>query len=313
MAARGRVYKDTTFQQLRSFYEAARLGSLSAAAASLGMAQPTVSQQIHALERQFGETLFEPFGRGLRLTEAGRLLADLTGPTVLNMASLKRRYEEARGQREQRLIIATTSRTLIEDLPECLHAFTPQHPRVRVTLRETWRDQIPIVVQAGEADLGFMGEWSGREEEPQELYPWLQFEPWYQLDTMLLTPAVHPLARRRVVRPQDLLDYPLINGPEGVPDLPIKIQLNKLGFFRQPPACVEATSAVSIVRLVALGFGIGLVGMATGRPATAGIHARNMTRYFGRQSIYLVWRKHHPLSEAAQAFAAIVKMQLSKK
>ena len=96
--AKGRAYKDTTFQQLRSFYETARLGSLSAAAASLGMAQPTVSQQVHALERQLGDQLVEPFGRGSRLTEAGRLLAELIGPAVLSISSLKQAYHEARGQ-----------------------------------------------------------------------------------------------------------------------------------------------------------------------------------------------------------------------
>ena len=309
---RGRVYKDTTFQQLRSFYEAARLGSLSAAAASLGLAQPTVSQQIHALERQFGEPLLEPFGRGSRLTEAGRLLADLAGPTVLNMTLLKRQYEEVRGRLEQRLIIAATPRTLVEDLLECLTVFTPRHPCVRVTLREFGRDQVPTVVQAGEVDMGFMGEWSGRKETPQATYPWLEFEPWYQLDTMLFTPVDHPLARRRVVRPRDLLGYPLLNGPEGMPDLPIKDQLTKLGIFRQPPACVEAALAASIIRLVALGFGIGLIGVAPGKAAPAGVHVRDMTRYFGRQNIYLVWRKHHPLSEAARAFAAIVKAQLNR-
>ena len=64
-ARRGRVYKDTTFQQLRSFYEAARLGSLSAAATSLGLAQPTVSQQIHALERRNGSRPGEQRRRSL--------------------------------------------------------------------------------------------------------------------------------------------------------------------------------------------------------------------------------------------------------
>ncbi|HTU17475.1 MAG TPA: LysR family transcriptional regulator [Gemmataceae bacterium] len=310
-ARRGRVYKDTTFQQLRSFYEAARLGSLSAAAAALGLAQPTVSQQIHALERQFGEPLLEPFGRGSRLTEAGRLLADLAGPTVLNMVSLKRRYEEARGQLEQRLIIAATPRTMIEDLLECLQSFTPGHPRVRVTLRETWRDQVPAVVQAGEVDMGFMGQWSSRGNEPTAAYPWLEFQPWYRLDTMLLTPIDHPLARRRVVRPRDLLGYPLINGSEGMPDLPIRDLFAQVGMFLQAPCGVEAALASSIVRLVTLGFGVGLVGALPGKPAPAGLHARNMTRHFGQQNICLVWRKHYPLSDAAQAFAAVVKTQLN--
>ena len=80
LSAKSRVYKDTTAQQLRSFHETARLGSFSAAAKSLGLANPTVWQQVRALELDFGEPLLEPRGRGCHLTEAGRLLADLIGP-----------------------------------------------------------------------------------------------------------------------------------------------------------------------------------------------------------------------------------------
>src|SRR5262245_47737376 len=115
--AKGRAYKDITFQQLRSFYETARLGSLSAAAASLGMSQPTVSQQVHALERQFGDQLVEPFGRGSRLTEAGKLLAELIGPAVQSISSLKQAYFKAHGQLGQRLVVAASPRTITEDLP----------------------------------------------------------------------------------------------------------------------------------------------------------------------------------------------------
>jgi hypothetical protein len=51
------AYTEITLQQLRSFCETARLGSFTAAAASLGLAHPTVWQQVHAVEREFGEQL----------------------------------------------------------------------------------------------------------------------------------------------------------------------------------------------------------------------------------------------------------------
>src|SRR5262252_8234799 len=91
-----RAYKETTIQQLRSFYETAHLGSFVAAAASLGLANPTVWQQVRALERDLGVRLLEPDGRGCRLTEDGAVLAQLVGPLVSGLASLKRRFREAR-------------------------------------------------------------------------------------------------------------------------------------------------------------------------------------------------------------------------
>ena len=62
--AKTRAYKDSTAQQLRSFCETARSGSISGAAARLGLATPTVWHQVRALEREFGEPLFESHGRG---------------------------------------------------------------------------------------------------------------------------------------------------------------------------------------------------------------------------------------------------------
>src|SRR5215210_5687415 len=63
-----------TLQQLAYFLAAVERGSLSAAAESLHMAQPSLSDQIRRLEAELGVALFVRARRGLELTEAGRLL-----------------------------------------------------------------------------------------------------------------------------------------------------------------------------------------------------------------------------------------------
>ncbi len=63
-----------TLQQLRYFLAAADQGSFSAAAESLLMAQPSLSDQIRRLEAELGVALFARAGRKLALTEAGRML-----------------------------------------------------------------------------------------------------------------------------------------------------------------------------------------------------------------------------------------------
>src|ERR687894_2097058 len=63
-----------TLQQLRYFLAAADKGSFSAAAESLLMAQPSLSDQIRRLEAELGVPLFTRAGRRLALTEAGRML-----------------------------------------------------------------------------------------------------------------------------------------------------------------------------------------------------------------------------------------------
>lgn len=59
---------------MRAFLATANEGSLTAAACSLGLTQPTLSRQISALEEELGLMLFERVGRGLVLTAAGREL-----------------------------------------------------------------------------------------------------------------------------------------------------------------------------------------------------------------------------------------------
>jgi DNA-binding transcriptional LysR family regulator len=61
-----------TLQQLRYVLAAARHGSFSAAAESLYLAQPSLSEQVRRLEEELGVPLFVRVGRGLELTEAGR-------------------------------------------------------------------------------------------------------------------------------------------------------------------------------------------------------------------------------------------------
>src|SRR5689334_11264950 len=105
-----RAYKEITLQQLRSFCETVHLGSLSAAAGSLGLAHPTVWKQVHALERHFGLKLVESHTRGCRPTEAGRALAGLASPLVTGIDSLKQMLQETSPPADSFLTIAATQR-----------------------------------------------------------------------------------------------------------------------------------------------------------------------------------------------------------
>jgi len=62
------------FRQLRTFSCVAELGSLSKASDTLRVAQPALSRQIKLLEHELRADLFTRNGRGMVLTDAGRLL-----------------------------------------------------------------------------------------------------------------------------------------------------------------------------------------------------------------------------------------------
>lgn len=309
VSTKSRAYKDTTAQQLRSFHETARLGSFSAAAKSLGLANPTVWQQVRALELDFGESLLEPRGRGCRLTEAGRLLADMVGPLVSGAATLKRRFHEARAQLAPRLVLAASPRILAEDLPECAAEFRRVQPDVQLTLKELWDDQILAIVESGEADVGLLHD---RGPDLVRLHPWLEFQPVYQVDITLVTPIDHPLALRRNVRPVDLGEYPLLNGLRGIPDLTVTAVLDKAGVLLTEPKLVEAIFTTTVCQYVRMGFGIGLIFSSSLSAPHPGLHHRVMNRHFGGTVVYQVRRKGTPPFQSVTTFMDVVREQLKR-
>lgn len=83
-------------RRLRVFREVAFRGTVAAAAESLGFTPSAVSQQLSALERESGTALFERAGRRLRLTDAGRLLVERTGPVLVALEEAKAALEAAK-------------------------------------------------------------------------------------------------------------------------------------------------------------------------------------------------------------------------
>jgi LysR family transcriptional regulator, transcriptional activator of nhaA len=67
------------YHHLLYFFTVAREGSIARASARLGLAQPTVSAQIHALEDELGRKLLERSGRGLKVTPAGEIVLRYAG------------------------------------------------------------------------------------------------------------------------------------------------------------------------------------------------------------------------------------------
>jgi DNA-binding transcriptional LysR family regulator len=302
-----RHYKEVRFQQLRSFCETARLGSLAAAANSLGVAQPTVWAQVHALERSYQTQLIEPHGRGCRLTPAGKLLAELASPLVTGMDSLQRTFQERRAEIEARLTVAAPQRILTEDLPPAVAEFERRFPDVRLTLLEQMSGQVALAVETGAADLGI-----STEQEQGEPSPWLEFERGYELDILLITPRHHPLAGRQRLVLKDLRGFPLVNSVNGFPRADIADRLRKLGAFQARPRRVEAVNTPVIRRYVEMGFGIGIVVGCLGRIRSPELCEFDLSSQFGPVEVNLIWRRGALRPPHARDFADIVTTMLKR-
>jgi len=294
-------YKEVTLQQLRSFHETARLGSLSAAADALGLAHPTVWQQVHALERDLGQPLIKAFGRGSRLTDAGRVLAELVAPVVLGAQGIKSQFRAALVGRRPTLTVVATPRACVEDLPPCVAAFGRLHPGVDLTLREAGEAQAQAQVEAGEADLAAL---SGL---PESATRTVEYEQAYELDMVLVVPPGHPLATKRVVRPEDLREYPLVSGPPAFANSPLWARIEQATDNGPRPCRGQAQFTATALEFVRLGMGIAVVGRSSLGRTPRGLHERDMTAHFGRSQVYFVRRKGLPIRKEVADFQAVVR------
>ena len=303
-SARNRPYKELTLQQLRSFAATARLGSLAAAAKALRLTHPTVREQVLALEREFGLKLVVPYGRGCRLTAEGRLLAELTAPLTGAAASLKARFAAARAQAKVRLVVAGPPRVIQEDLPEAVAAALAADPRLSFAFLEVRDDEVVDAVAAGRADLGLSTR-AVAAEPPIGV----SFESAYELETLLLTPPNHPLAKKRSVVPTDLRRYPLVTSRYTLSDQPeLAAILDRHQVFDGPPPRVAPFLAGTVRRYVEQELGIAVVygpsptSQAGARTKVSRLHERSMSRYFGRGLVRFVFRNGGPRDEFARAF-----------
>ncbi len=303
-----RAYKEITLQQLRSFCETVRLGSLAAAADSLGLARPTVWKQVHALEHYFGLQLVEPHTRGCQPTEAGRTLADLVSPLVTGIGSLKQALEPGGKVHETQLTVAASGRLLVDDLPPCVAECERRYPHIRLVLNELNADHVEDSVASLQADLGLAAVRANPDNH------WLLYEPCYELDVILITPRDHPLARRPRIRATDLAPYPLVNSPTSFGNRELNKTLERLGLFQTRPRRVEAQSSATIRRYVALGYGIGLISASPlQHQSDPDLHQRSLADDLGRLTVYAIRRKGAIQPMASRDFVAIIKGTLGRE
>ena len=121
-------------QQLRALVELSRLGTVSAAAESLGYSQSAVSHQLAALSRATGAVLLTRAGRGVRLTEEGRALA-ARGREVIDLLERTEREAVAMAHAEEgRILLAAFPSAVASLVPGILAVVSRRHPGLEIEL-----------------------------------------------------------------------------------------------------------------------------------------------------------------------------------
>src|SRR2546421_1179739 len=119
---------DTT--RLRLLVEIERQGSVSAAAAAIGIGQPSASQHLRLLEAAAGQRLVERSGRGSRLTEAGQILATRAAPALSTLGAAEEELDALTGLQTGTIHLGASTAPGVYLLPDTLGCFRRSYPAV---------------------------------------------------------------------------------------------------------------------------------------------------------------------------------------
>ena len=142
--------------QLETFIHVAEHGSFSKAALVLGVAQPSLSRQVRALEVELREPLLLRHGRGVQLTESGRQLLDHCRGILHLVTQAKEDLAARRDEPVGHISIAMTpTLARLHTLP-LIRAFRKEMPKARPAFIEGFSAHITEWLTSGRADIGLV-------------------------------------------------------------------------------------------------------------------------------------------------------------
>ena len=190
-----------TLRQLKTFFEVAKLGSVSKAAEKLFITQPAVSMQLRQLEDEFGIALFESVGRNIRLTHAGQDFMAQAGQVIASLKDLEAVMAEHVGMKRGQidLAIVSTSKYFI---PMLLVQFNRMFPTIDVRLHIDNKENVFGMIERNEVDLAI----SGRVPDSSDYVG----EPFASNPQAFVCAPSHPLSRKKNISYELLSEYPFV-------------------------------------------------------------------------------------------------------
>jgi DNA-binding transcriptional LysR family regulator len=237
-------------RHLRSFVAVAEEGSFTRAARRIGVAQPSLSQQIRALESDLGGPLIERLSRGIRLTAGGKALLPEAQAAVRAAERAVSAARTALGLEAGEIEVATLLSMAVGILPHAAAVWLERHPEIGIRMREyTHHTLLGEGVRNGVGDIAIgpmPAAWPGPLEE-------LGCE-----ELVVVLPLSDPFADESTIALEELADrqWVLFQPGHGLSDL-VESACRRAGF--DPRAAARTTQVEAATRLAAAGLGPAMV------------------------------------------------------
>jgi len=285
-------------RQLEAFRATMLAGTVSGAAALLGVSQPAVSRLIGRLEKEIRITLFDRSKGRLAPTAEAQILYDQVERTFVSVDKIREIAADIGTARAGHLHIAALPAVGLGFLPAAIHEFSVEHPNVSITAEVNISARVEESVAAQHVDFG-IGEFPFRRTG-------LETDVFCRAPEYLIVPANHSLSGKTYARPADIEGLPFIALMRDQVGRHVTDRVfERAGVSRRIVAETQVNAV--ICDLVRHGIGVGLVD-----PFTAADYAgRGIVAMPFRPKIEfrvgILYPTHRPLSRVARVFLAVLR------
>jgi DNA-binding transcriptional LysR family regulator len=293
---------------LRVFLAAAEEKNFSQAAKRLHMSQSAVSQNIQAIEREYGVELFLRRGRSVELSEAGQAILPQVRELMRSARLLEDSLQQINSQIGGELLIGCSTSAGKYLLPVLLGAFQKEYPAVQPRVKILGREGVYERVLNQTIPIGV----ASKSFEHRDV----ECQPLFDDRIILIVPTDHPWATYGRAVPDDLLDQPILMREETSGTCETVLQgLKPYGITPDMlNVAMELGNPEAIEMAVERGAGVAFVsemvaarGIAMGRIKKVELQGLNLHR-----AVYIIRHLNYPFTRAQTSFWEFAQDQRTK-
>lgn len=289
-------------QELEAFWWIAKTGSFNKAAERLYLTQPSVTARIQALEKELGQPLFERKPRGVRLTDAGRVLLPHAERVLSDIRKAHQAIADLASAHGGTLAVGSALTIGTYTLPKILANFKAAFPGIEVAVRTGRSQQIQQLVLDDTVQVGLV-------HAPLPPQADVESMPLYSEPIVLVVQPGHPLSDRAEVTADELATQPFITSDRASGYWTLVEQF-WAGAGIVPRVTMELDSIEATKRMVMCGLGLAMLPKATveGELQNGTLTAVHVvgTKNLARQTL-LIYRRGKVWSGISKAFLTVLE------
>jgi len=297
-------YKHNRLQQLKGFYHTVQTGSISKAAAKIGLTQSAITLQIQSLERDLNTKLFERDKKKIKITEEGKMLYMCSTPYIQGIDDLFKSFvNHSQRKLSTTINIAANHVSISYILPKYIRKFKDIHPNIKFNIKQLGRDDAIDRLMKDQIDFFIYP------MPINEIPPELEFLPIVRHQPILLIRKDHPLAKKKDLTLFDIAKYELVRIDPKFITLPTFEDIIRLYGFKVT-IDLEVADWEILKQFVKAGIGVAMVSSIILEDAQdLELTTRDLTRYFPEMIYGILFKKGKNFGNSTKEFVKILKTE----